>query len=566
MITMLLSFIIEINNILSQEADKYKFIINRYIPSFDSSSEEKFFPYNCSTLDFIDSKTIGYVFDTASFYSWINIPSNSYSDPGNKISITNKYNEIIDGEVKLYKDNLPWIRASINKSIYYKFTICIPITIPNHIKNQIDEKIEITGNKIYNYLDYINDKISKNYINYIQTSINTGYILFGEKDKIFDEKKNEKEIKTCKCSHPQDNDIQNDFLNYWNCKISTFSIDNIKISSLYSKSTNGDIYAIFALSEEYIIAPKKTGEEIINYYRNLIGKKKCTMEDFNSNFTIMACQKFNFPELPDFTITLEEEISLYALSFDLFKNKNETHIYFKILLNKLDTKEYWYLGDPIIKNYNFLFDYNKAGEEKILIVASNKYNSLDILITSSIAGFISLLFFGFLLFARIKINILSKNKKKNQNEKVRKTTKKIKKIIRNQNDFDIPEGNVPIRNMLKKNNLIDDEDLEELKNEEENDNYNNDFEINKENVNNIDNNSSNNSSSNDSNNFISKSFGSIKDFKKKIKKLKLNENSNEYEMEDLKNENNLVFSDEEEGECEMIGDDEGSLPPLNQSK
>ena len=73
----------------------------------------------------------------------------------------------------------------------------------------------------------------------------------------------------------------------------------------------------------------------------------------------MTCKKMNFAELPDFTITLEGEISLIALSFDLFKNRNETHAYFKILLNELDTKEYWYIGEPIVKNYNFLFDYTK---------------------------------------------------------------------------------------------------------------------------------------------------------------------------------------------------------------
>ena len=524
-----------------------------------------FFPYNCSSsdFDFIDGskeRKREYVFDTSSFYSWINNPSDSESDSGNEISIKTKYNEVIKGKVNLNKANLPWISISTNEYANNFGTICIPISIPNHIKDEIDENIEITGSKIYNYLDYIKDKISQNYINYIQTSINTGYILFGEKDAIFDENKNDKDIKTCKCSLPTDNDVQNDFLNYWNCKISSFSIDNIIQSSLYSKSINGDIYAIFSLSEEYIIAPKKTGEEIINYYKNLIGKKKCAMEKFKTYFKRMACLKFNFAELPDFTITLEGEISLNAFSFDLFKNKNETHVYFKIILNDLDTKEYWYIGDPIVKNYNFLFDYNKPGEEKIFIVASNKYDSFSILITSGVAALIILIYFSKLLYARIKINILSKNKKKHQNEKVRKTTKKIKKIIRNQNDFDIPEGNIPIRNIIKNTNLINDEDLEELKNEEENEINNENCQLNKEKLSEV----HKKSNSIEDNSSISRSFRSEKEFEKKIGQLNKNNNSNEYEMEYLNEGNNLVFSDEEE--CEMIGEDEGSLPPVNQSK
>ena len=294
------------------------------------------------------------------------------------------------------------------------------------------------------------------------------------------------------------------------------------------------------------------------------------MENFRSNtkMKIMTCKKMNFAELPDFTITLEGEISLIALSFDLFKNKNETHIYFKILLNELDTKEYWYIGDPIIKNYNFLFDYTKQGEEKITIVSSDKYNSFSIIIATIGASIITFIYFCFLLFARIRINILSKEKKKNQNEKVRRTTKKIKKIIRNQNDFDIPEGNIPIQNMIKNSNLLNEESFEESKNSEEKSNKQLELKIFKsEELNKSDSNSV--SSSNIDNSRISKNFGNEKDLEKKIQKLKeksdgIYKNSNEYEMQDLSNVNNFNSSDE--GECEMIGEDEGSLPPLNKAK
>ena len=268
----------------------------------------------------------------------------------------------------------------------------------------------------------------------------------------------------------------------------------------------------------------------------------------------MICKKFNYAELPDFTITLEGEISLIALSFDLFKNKNETHIYFKILLNELNTKEYWFLGDPIIKNYNFLFDFNKKEEEFISIVSSDKYNSLSFTLTSIGASVITFIYFAFLLFARIKINMLSKNKKKNQNEKVRTKTKNIKRIIRNQNDFEIPEGNIPIQNMIKSSNLINEEDSEELKKDEE--------------VIHDDNEKSDRSEDNNSSNSLNsdsffKNIEKEDNLEKKINELKKNpNNSNEFEMQDLNNLN--IYSSDDE-ECEKIGE-EGSLPPLNQSK
>ena len=526
-----------------------KIIINRYIPDFNPSSEEKFYPYNFSSDDFIDGGI--YVFDTASLYTWKNNISVNNSDSENEISITTKDNVLIKGNLKLNSENLIWTSLNTEKYPDNFGSISIAKSIPESIKNKYDEKF---NDAFYNYLDLIKDEINQNYINYVQTSINTGYILLGEKDDIFDKSKNYRDIKTCKCYKPTDNYSQNEFLNYWNCKITSFQIDNIKISSLYSRSIDGDIYAIFALSEEYIIAPKKTGEEIIKYYKNLIGNKKCSLENYNSDTKIMICKKFNYAELPDFTITLEGEISLIALSFDLFKNKNETHIYFKILLNELNTKEYWFLGDPIIKNYNFLFDFNKKEEEFISIVSSDKYNSLSFTLTSIGASVITFIYFAFLLFARIKINMLSKNKKKNQNEKVRTKTKNIKRIIRNQNDFEIPEGNIPIQNMIKSSNLINEEDSEELKKDEE--------------VIHDDNEKSDRSEDNNSSNSLNsdsffKNIEKEDNLEKKINELKKNpNNSNEFEMQDLNNLN--IYSSDDE-ECEKIGE-EGSLPPLNQSK
>lgn len=539
-----------------------KFKIYRYIPNFDSYSEEVFFSYNC-TLDFTDDG-IYYVFDTASFYTWKNIPTDSESNSDNEIQIPNKYNETLKGEIKLFSNDLYYISLKTSNISVNFGSISIPIKIPKNIQNKIGKNNKDSEKRFYNYLDLIKDEIGENYINYIQDSLHSGYILFGEEDKIFKRNNNKRDIKTCKCSLPPDDDSENDFLNYWNCKINYFSVNNIKISSKYSISINGDIYAIFALSEEYIIAPKNTGEEIINHYKNLIGENNCFLETFKSNTKRMVCKKMNFAELPDFTITLEGEISLIALSFDLFKNRDENHIFFKILLNELDTKEYWYIGDPIIKNYNFLFNYTKEGNETITIVSSDKYNSFSIILTSIGASIITFIYFFFLLFARIRINILSKEKKKNQNEKIRRTTKKIKKIIRNQNDFDIPEGNIPIQNMIKNSNLLNEEDSRDSKVIEGKSNEEIELKIFK----NGESDSNSISSSNIDNSSISKSFGNEKDFEKKIQKLKEKNdgklNSNEYEMEDLNNINNFNSSDE--GECEMIGEDEGSLPPLNKVK
>ena len=586
--------IIKFIYIISLENNKIKIEMNRYIPDYGTIiSDNVFYTYNFS-LDIIEGGT--YVLDTASFYSWKinNTPADtSYNNTmlEYEISTETRLNEIVNGTAKTSSENLVYISLTNKKSQDNSGSICVPKDIPNRIKSDFDKNLFSFGNKIYNYLDLIKDKVSQKYINYIQETINKGYILLGEKDEIFNSDKNDKDIKTCKCSLPPDNDIQNEFLYYWNCKISSFSVDNIKTSSSYSKPINGDIYAIFALSEEYIIAPKKTGEEVINKYKNLIDDyygASCLLEDFNNNkdLKIMVCKTFNYPGLPDFTITLEGEISLIALSYDLFKYKDENHVYFKILLNEGKTKEYWYLGDPIIKNYNFLFDYNTPGEENITIVPSDKYESFSIIITFCSASFIILLFFGFLIFARIRISILSKEKNKIRNARTKTTTRKIKKIIRSQNDFEIPEGNIPIQNEMKNSNtLYSDDDNEEEQSESENDsekgsdsndeekesnNNNNNSNMKSKSEDNFDEKKKKNDSESGSNirNSISsnsfekesKSGKSNKDLKEKASNTNKADNTGEFNFDDLYSINN-INSDEEE--CDLIGEEEGSLPPLN---
>ena len=251
----------------------------------------------------------------------------------------------------------------------------------------------------------------------------------------------------------------------------------------------------------------------------------------------MLCKRFNFAELPDFNIILDGEIYLIALSFDLFKEKNDTHVYFKILLNEANAREYWYLGDPIIKNYNFLFDYSKPGNETITIVQSDKYESLIIIIFFIISSFITLLFYIFHIVARVK-----KINKENwiiQDEAKRKQSQKIKKIIKNQNDFEVSEENVPVQNINNNNNFS----TEENKNQKLSD-------IDEESISDDSNNSSNNGSKNSEKN------SDIKDIKLTRKK------AGEIEMTNLSGKFNL--SDDEESD--LNADDEGGIQGFNHTK
>ena len=531
------------NNILSEEDDdnsspsstQKEFELTREEIEGEENKEEIFSPYKFSSEIFAKGD---YVFDTASFYSWRN--NLKKTDIG-EYEYKNKKNENLKGTLKFNDLNLDYIEINSKKYNDYFGAICIPKNIPDRIKEKInpdnDENIK------YSYLDLINSELKNNekYINYIQDSINTGKMIFGKKNDIFDEEKSHKEIKSCSCISPKDTEIENEFLNFWNCKIDSFLVNSIKMPSSYSTSINGDIFAIFAIEEEYIIAPKITGTEIINLYKDLIEDNydtSCALEMFSNDIKIMQCKSFNFAELPDFNIILDGEIYLIALSFDLFKEKNDTHVYFKILLNQANTREYWYLGDPIIKNYNLLFDYTTPGKESITIVQSDKYESMIIILFFCISSFITLLFYIFLIILRLRK--MNKETYEIKDKDKRRQSRKIKNIIKNQNDFEIPKENITVENMIKIN-LSTSDKIQERSDEDEESN-----------------NESNNSLYS---NKASKSFvKSEKDIKYQTKE---NNNKNEIEMVNIEGKSN---SSEEEDESDLNADDEGGIQPFNHTK
>ena len=531
------------NNILSEEDDdnsspssiQKEFELTREEIESEENKEEIFSPYKFSSEIFAKGD---YVFDTASFYSWRN--NLKKTDIG-EYEYKNKKNENLKGTLKFNDLNLDYIEINSNKYNDYFGAICIPKNIPDRIKEKInpdnDENIK------YSYLDLINSELKNNekYINYIQDSINTGKMIFGKKNDIFDEEKSHKEIKSCSCISPKDTEIENEFLNFWNCKIDSFLVNSIKMPSSYSTSINGDIFAIFAIEEEYIIAPKITGTEIINFYKDLIEDNydtSCALEMFSNDIKIMQCKSFNFAELPDFNIILDGEIYLIALSFDLFKEKNDTHVYFKILLNQANTREYWYLGDPIIKNYNLLFDYTTPGKESITIVQSDKYESMIIILFFCISSFITLLFYIFLIILRLRK--MNKETYEIKDKDKRRQSRKIKNIIKNQNDFEIPKENITVENMIKINLSTSDKIQERSDEDEESNNEsNNSFYSNK----------------------VSKSF--VKNEKDIKYQTKENNNKNEIEMVNIEGKSN---SSEEEDESDLNADDEGGIQPFNHTK
>ena len=241
----------------------------------NSEDEEIFYPYIFSSDIFGEGN---YAFDTASFLSW---KYNTENSEIGKYSFVNKKNENLKGKIQFNEENMNYIEINNADNLKKKYknnfgVISIPKSIPERIKNSIISEENDNVEEIkYSYLDLLSIELKEDekYINYLQDTINTGKIIFGKKNEIFDVNINDKEIKTCTSISPPNSAVENEFFNFWNCKIDSFFIENRKFPASYSILLNGEIFAIFAIEEEYIIAPKVTGNEIINYYKNLIDDK-----------------------------------------------------------------------------------------------------------------------------------------------------------------------------------------------------------------------------------------------------------------------------------------------------
>ena len=517
-----------------------EFDLTREEIEITADNEEAFSPYTFYSNIFDEGN---YAFDTASFISWKYDLAN---EEVGEYTLINKKNENLKGTIKYNEENMNYIKLNNDNENYKnKYNnnfgaVCIPKSVPDRIKEEISSgNNDNTDNVKYSFLDLVKTELGENekYINYIQDTINTGQITFGEKNKIFD-----KEKKSCSCISPPNTDVENEYLNFWNCKIDSFFMGSLKFPASYSIALNGEIIAIFAIEEEYIIAPKITGSEIINYYKELIDDNydtSCELQNFTDNTKIMLCKSFNFAELPDFNIILDGEIYLIALSFDLFKEKNDTHVYFKIILNEANTREYWYLGDPIIKNYNFLFNYTEKGNETVTIVQSDKYESKTIILFFCISSFITLLFYIFIIIIQVK-KIKNENYKF-QDKAERKKSEKIQKIIKNQNDFEVPEENTPVEN-INSNDYLTKKNIIQKNNKIEEDNNNNSESI------------------NSSFNNLSNSFGKGSEFKTN-KIHRRNAKNIEIEMSNLNSKIN--FSDDD---SDLNVDDEGGIQAFNHTK
>ena len=307
----------------------------------------------------------------------------SIFDTSSLYIIVHEENEILKNSKQLkYEDKTITIN---NKTFKYKTTK--NITNYNGIIGLANkEKDQVAVNNDYSYLHMLEaeeENITK-FINFIQSDEYNAVMIFGDIDSRF----NQSNWSKCKCSEI-----------YWGCQISSVKIGG---SELYTPTSGKEEFGIISISEEYIIAPKEPGDIIMTKYKNKIKDifdiecitiQNNDYNDSKKSMVHLSCDYFNYEYLPDLSFIMEGGVGIMAISIDLFKiTKNHT-LEFKIIYNnETNDNSKWYLGEPVVKNYNFILNYtNKDNIELIIIPAS--LNGFILIIVACLGGFVFLLIF-----------------------------------------------------------------------------------------------------------------------------------------------------------------------------
>ncbi len=191
---------------------------------------------------------------------------------------------------------------------------------------------------------------------------------------------------------------------YWCCEISYIKINE---NDIYTPSINNK-FGIFSISEEYIIGPDIS---ILNKYQKYIKETfgaEC-IKDYNLLIGL-KCNYFNYKEMSDLSFIMKGEFGILALSADLFKVLDNNYLELKIKINNKTNESNWYLGEPVIKNYNLLLNYTNFSDISLIIVPLST-NSFIIISIVILLGFLLLIF-----FIMVMINIYKKGKKKEKYE------------------------------------------------------------------------------------------------------------------------------------------------------
>lgn len=413
-----------------------------FILKKNTSENNEFTPYMFN-FTLADKFVYPSIFDTTNLYIII--------DEDDKNSYINSKDLILNN------DNLKEKEIIINDTIFkYKINNLLSNKGYFGIVGLSNKDINIPNINIttYSYLKMleIEEKPLK-YVNFIQKGEDEAIMKFGDIDSIF----NLSSSSSCKC-----------IASYWSCQISFLKIGG---RDAYIPKEGFLEHGIFSISEEYIIVPKDPGMEIIKNYIDKIKELfgiKCNETIGKNNLINITCDYFNYQDLPDISFVMNSGTILMALSIDLFKILNHYILEFKVKYNTSihdKNNNYWYLGEPVIKNYNFLLNYTDKDNIYLIIIPSS-LNGFILIIVACVGGFLFLFIFLTCIYCI--------SKKENKNNKREKRHSYFSEwLFHKKNSDNNFKGNYIMEKIYEEEDENNEQEDEELINEEGN-NGNND--------------------------------------------------------------------------------------------
>ena len=391
---MFLSFPIFISLII--ELSSKEFIMKK-----NTNDNNAFNPY-IFKYNFKNEKENNYsfIFDTSSYIIW---EGNNTIYKNETIAISTITGEELSANEICINDYFCWFKTNKEMKLGYIGVIGISNKNRNIFINRKDEDDKDKNKNYYlnYYLNSFDIKKEERYINFIQKNNNDALMIFGKNNNIF----NKDNSKKCQCKKKNNKNENNEDNNiFWCCELSSIKIGE---NDIYLSSNNNE-YGIFAINEEYIIGPR-AGFTLLNYYEKLIKDTfgvNCIKEN-NNRLIYLKCDYFNYNETLDLSFIMKGDIRILAMSQDLFKMIDNDNLELKIKINNNTKDNAWYLGDPIVKNYNLLLNYTNLSDISLIIIPSN-LNGFILVTIAMILGFILLIIFIIIIY------ILKRGKNKNE--------------------------------------------------------------------------------------------------------------------------------------------------------
>ena len=376
-----------------------------------SEFEESFSPF---VFEFSLGKFKGktFAFDTACMVSWVKSKGEG-ENVTNYLTIRNNNISGYIEQTNITSNSFSYLSAIKYENITaYDGVLGLGMSYQDYkLNRELDENDVLLGENEgfisgkYSYMESLSLPSSLRLISFTQSSDRTSGTLgigsFNASDFSLSD------AKTCLPSLPKSKNSPF-FLHLWNCAVAAFSANGAKIPM--ADATLSEIFAVFSTAEEFVLAPGRSGGDVLEFFyaeikegfgeicsvvNNSLSTSNSLKQTY-SNYKAMLCKLFDYNSLPDFKIELNGDIGLIATSDDLFKRINKTHIQFKILVSQnkdnSSSPDIWYLGDPFIKNYNFLLNFSSNTNASITLVPSSKFG-LYLTVISTASGVLVLAVF-----------------------------------------------------------------------------------------------------------------------------------------------------------------------------